>query len=75
MNIVEIETNNLMDVPASLRRLADMLERGEEPSAIHVIVVSVDGYGEIRVYGYGAVGARAHEIGTLHMAALKLSIE
>ena len=73
MKLIPIGTPNLKDVPASLRRLADMLEKGDEPEAMHAIVVAVDGYGEIRVYGYGAVGVRAHEVGTLYMAALKLA--
>ena len=61
MKLIPIGTPNLKDVPASLRRLADMLEKGDEPEAMHAIIVAVDGYGEIRVYGYGAVGVRAHE--------------
>jgi len=73
MKVIPIGTPNLKDVPASLRRLAEMLENGEEPEAMHAIVVAVDGFGEIRVYGYGAVGTRAHEVGTLQMAALKLA--
>jgi hypothetical protein len=73
MKVIELETPNLMDVPASLRKLADMLESGEEPESMHAIVVSVDGFGEIRVYGYGKVGTRANEIGTLFQAALKLN--
>ncbi len=73
MKVIPIGTPNLKDVPASLRRLAEMLESGDEPEAMHAIVVAVDGYGEIRVYGYGEVGARAHEVGTLQMAVLKLA--
>ena len=50
-----------------------MMDNGSEPEAERAIVVSVDSGGEIRVYGYGAVGLRAHEVGTLYMAALKLA--
>lgn len=73
MKVIQLGTPNLKDVPASLRRLAELLESGEEPEACHAIVVAVDGYGEIRVYGYGEVGTRANEIGTLYTAILKLA--
>jgi hypothetical protein len=39
INIADFGRNNLMDVPGSLRRLADQMERNEEPMAEHVIVV------------------------------------
>jgi len=71
MKVIPIGTPNLLDVPASLRRLAEMLESGDEPGAMHAIVVAVDGSGEIRVYGYGKVGTRAHEVGTLQMAVFQ----
>ncbi len=73
MKVIQIGTPNLKDVPASLRMLADMIEAGKESDVTHAIIVAVDGNGEIRVYGYGAIGDRAHEIGTLYMAALKLA--
>lgn len=73
MKVIPIGTPNLKDVPDSLRLLAEMLENGKEPEAMHAIVVAVDVHGEIRVYGYGAVGGTAHEVGTLQMAVLKLA--
>ena len=72
--IVPIGTPNLMDVPASLRMLADKMESTDEPNADHVIVVSMTG-GDMRIYGYGAVEGRAHEIGCLHMAIIKMATE
>jgi hypothetical protein len=75
MKVVQIGTPNLKDVPASLRLLADGIEEGEEPEAVHVIVVAVDGSGDIRVYGYGEVGTSENEIGTLFKAALKMAID
>ena len=49
MNLIPIGVPNLKDVPDSLRRLADMLEKGDEPRAMHamVVAVDVDGDGEI----------------------------
>lgn len=72
-NIIPIPTYNLKDVPASLRRLADGLEQGEDPEAVHAMVVAVGHSDEMRIYGYGEVGTLAHEVGTLQMAALKLA--
>jgi hypothetical protein len=72
MKVVRIPAPNLKYVPDSLRRLADMMESGLEPKAAHAIVVAVDEEGVINVYGYGACGPLAHEIGVLHMAAAKM---
>ena len=73
VNVVDIPTPDLMDVPASLRRLADLIESGEEPAYTHAIVVCESDDGRMRLYGYGKVGDRAREIGTLYMAALQMA--
>lgn len=70
--IVPIGTPNLMDVPASLRMLADQIESGEVPKSDHAIIISSCD-GELSIYGYGAVKDRAHEIGCLQMAMIKLA--
>lgn len=70
--VVPIGTPNLMDVSESLRMLADQIADGEVPKADHVIVVAMAN-GAIDIYGYGEVGTRAHEIGCLHMAIIKLA--
>jgi hypothetical protein len=56
INVADFGGNNLMDVPGSLRRLADQMERNEEPIAEHVIVVCERPDGELKCYGYGKVG-------------------
>jgi hypothetical protein len=48
INIADFGRNNLMDVPGSLRRLADQMERNEEPMAEHVIVVCETQDGELK---------------------------
>lgn len=72
--IVPIGTPNLMDVPASLRMLADKMESSDEPNADHVIVIAMKD-GDMMIYGYGTVEGRAHEIGCLHMAIIKMVTE
>jgi hypothetical protein len=72
--IVPIGTPNLKEVPASLRMLAEQIESGKVPKAEHVIIVAVSD-GDMQIYGYGTVENRAHEIGCLHMAILKLATE
>lgn len=74
LKVIPIGTPNLQDVPASLRRLADMIEAGTEPKADHAIVVAMTD-GNIAIYGYGNVGDRAHEAGCLQMAVIKLATE
>lgn len=73
MNVVRLATPNLKDVPNSLRNLAEVFEEGDEFQAEHAIVVAVDADGELRTYGYGAVGNRAHEIGVLQMAIIQMA--
>ena len=72
--IVPIGTPNLKDVPASLRMLAEQIESGIVPEAEHIIVVAMTD-GDMAVYGYGTVENRAHEIGCLQMAIIKMATE
>ena len=70
--LVQINTPNLRDVPAGLRRLADLIEAGECPAAKAAIVVAVDPE-DIAIYGYGSVGSNAECIGILFKAAILLA--
>jgi len=62
-----------MNVPASLRKLADMMESGELPPSIRVGIVSADDEGNLSVYGYGKIGDRASEAGFLMMGSVKIA--
>jgi hypothetical protein len=73
LSLVELKQPSLSDVPASLRELADQIERGDVPPSVHCIVVSELEEGEIELYGYGAVGLRSTEVGLLQMAVLKMA--
>mgnify|MGYP007026565003 CR=1 FL=1 len=73
-SLVQFPRHNLLDVPQSLRRLADQIENGDVPNSIHSIVVCESDDGEICVYGYGEIGNVASEVGLLTMAATKLQI-
>lgn len=75
LSIVQLGVPNLNDVPDSLRRLADAMERGEEPAAVHAMIVAVDEAGGMVTYGYGAVGNAASEVGLLHMAAMQITLD
>lgn len=74
MNVTPIGTPNLKDVPGSLRRLADLIESGTEGKIVRAIVIAVDDEGEIITYGYGEIGTRDQETGTIFMAAIKMAI-
>jgi hypothetical protein len=73
LKVIPIGTPNLKDVPASLRMLAEKIESGDLPEAVHAIVVAVDADEAITIYGYGEVGTRAHTVGTLQMAVVNLA--
>ena len=73
LKVIPIGTPNLKDVPASLRMLAEKIESGDLPGAVHAIVVAVDADEAITIYGYGEVGTRAHAVGTLQMAVVNLA--
>lgn len=74
LNVVQLGVPNLKAVPESLRALADAIDRGDQPEAVHCLVVALDEHGEISIYAYGKVGDRAHEVGTLYMASMQLAV-
>jgi len=71
--LVTLPTINFANVPAALRNLADLIERGDSPASAHCIVVSEGEDGEIALYGYGQVGTRATEVGLLQMAVIAMA--
>jgi hypothetical protein len=73
LKIVSLPQPDLMNVPASLRRLADQMEIGEMMGAVRALVVAVDANGELSIFGYGEVGDRASEVGLLYMAAIEMA--
>lgn len=73
MKVVELRQQNLTNVPACLRALADKMAKGDVPPSAHCIVVSEGPDGEIMLYGYGEIGVRSTEVGLLHLAALKMA--
>lgn len=75
MNIVPLPQPNLMDVPASLRMLADKIDKGEVTAPVHAIVVCEDANGQVACFGYGAIGDTKSEVGLLTMAAMGMAIE
>ena len=70
MKIVSLDQLNLMDIPGCLHRLADNLES----NVSHAIIILENNQGDLQVFGYGEVGNRAQEVGTLNMAALQMAI-
>lgn len=68
--LVPIGAPNLRDVPASLRRLADQLESGEQPAAEAAIVVLVEASKNLQVYPMGSALSDAAVVGTLHFASM-----
>ena len=72
VNIVKLNTPNLMDIAASLRKLSDRIASGEI-DAYEVIAVVVDKDGMLSTYGHGAIGTVAHDVGVLYMAALHMA--
>lgn len=75
MGVVKLDVPNLRDVPQMLRKLADDIESGKQPQSRHTIVVNVTPDGGLVVYGFGDVETLPTEVGLLHLAALKISIE
>lgn len=74
MNVVKLGQPNLRDVVESLRMLADKMEKGEVPAAVHAIVVAETQDGAIYTFGYGDVGDMKSEVGLLHVASIKMTI-
>lgn len=75
MKIVKLGQPNLRDVIESLRKLADLMEAGQVPVAVHAIIVTEAEDGMIYTYGYGDVGDMKSEIGLLHLASIKMAID
>lgn len=75
MNVIDFPDDaNGMDVPTSLVRLATELSGRQIAQPDHAIVVIVTN-GQIEVIGCGRCGDRAHEVGTLYMAAMSLALK
>lgn len=53
LKVVEIGTPNLADIPAMLRRNADLIESGEAPRPIGAVLVTENEDGTIGLYGFG----------------------
>jgi len=70
--LVVLDTPNLRDVPAGLRRLADDLEHGRA-MAVEAIIITRDADDHMRYYSYGNIVDVAHGIGMLHIAAVALA--
>lgn len=71
MNVVQMRTHNLQDIPAMLRQLADSIEGGAEP-AQQAVVALVGPEGAVKVYGYGDIGPAHETIGVLQVAVATL---
>jgi hypothetical protein len=67
LRVVPIDTPNLNDVPAMLRRLADKIERGEKPALLQAVLVgTVAGTGETEVWSWGECPNVQQAVGLLH---------
>lgn len=74
MNIVDLPVNNLQDIPARLRGLADQIERGDYGDTHNLAWVIDCGGGDIKVGILGAVGMIGPEAHLLfHVGALKIA--
>ena len=73
MNLVDLPNPNLSDIPLMLERLAAKVKAGEFGPVNHVIMVTEDSDGELKVFGYGKVVDTAREVGILQMAIFQIS--
>lgn len=75
VNVVDLRNHpSLLDVPDQLRRLADKIERGEQPvEAVYAVVVEPDAFTPV-FYGWGKIADRHAIAGLfLHVAQLALT--
>lgn len=75
LNVVQLPVGNLQDVPGMLRRIADMIERGEEPNPHHAVMVTCDKDGHTHAYCFGDVPNVVTAVGVLQYGILHLTIE
>jgi hypothetical protein len=68
LRVVDIGINNLLDIPAMLRRLADDIEGGEygDIKAVVAVAVEATGGGSPIVFGFGETDD-IYSIGVLHL--------
>lgn len=73
MEIVKLNTPNLRDVPAGLRRLADQMEAGQVPAAKHAVVIITTEDNEKTFYLYGETVTYEHVAGLMLTCANRVS--